>query len=122
MFKLQHATRTRQYEIFKEYTRLVDDQSARLMTLRGLLRLPGVDDAAAESPGGPGATVRSMRPRASSSLRRAESMRSPMASSLSRSSLKRSGPASSSKAIIKPFQGRARTSIAAWKSGQSCGQ
>ncbi|ACY98411.1 MULTISPECIES: glutamate synthase large subunit [Thermomonospora] len=39
VFKLQHATRTRRYEIFKEYTRLVDDQSARLMTLRGLFRL-----------------------------------------------------------------------------------
>jgi glutamate synthase (NADPH) large chain len=39
VFKLQHATRTRRYEIFKEYTALVDDQSARLMTLRGLLRL-----------------------------------------------------------------------------------
>ena len=45
VFKLQHATRTRQYEIFKEYTRMVDDSSARLMTLRGLLRIRGVDDA-----------------------------------------------------------------------------
>ncbi|GAB2817852.1 glutamate synthase large subunit [Actinocorallia aurea] len=36
VFKLQHATRNRQYDIFKEYTRLVDDQSAELMTLRGL--------------------------------------------------------------------------------------
>jgi glutamate synthase (NADPH) large chain len=45
VFKLQHATRSRRYEIFKEYTRLVDDQSARLMTLRGLLRIRGVDDA-----------------------------------------------------------------------------
>ncbi len=39
VFKLQHATRTRQYEVFKDYTRLVDDQSATLMTLRGLFRL-----------------------------------------------------------------------------------
>ena len=30
VFKLQHATRSRRYEVFKEYTRLVDDQSARL--------------------------------------------------------------------------------------------
>jgi glutamate synthase (NADPH/NADH) large chain len=45
VFKLQHATRSRRYEIFKEYTRLVDDQSAHLMTLRGLLRIRGVDDA-----------------------------------------------------------------------------
>ena len=44
VFKLQHATRSRRYEVFKEYTRLVDDQSARLMTLRGLLRIRGVDD------------------------------------------------------------------------------
>jgi glutamate synthase (NADPH) large chain len=43
VFKLQHATRTRQYEIFKDYTRLVDDSSERLMTLRGLLRIRGVD-------------------------------------------------------------------------------
>ncbi|MCO6005920.1 glutamate synthase large subunit [Actinoallomurus purpureus] len=39
VFKLQHATRTRRYEIFKEYTRLVDEQAARLMTLRGLFKL-----------------------------------------------------------------------------------
>ena len=44
VFKLQHATRSRRYDIFKEYTRLVNDQSARLMTLRGLLRIRGVDD------------------------------------------------------------------------------
>ena len=50
VFKLQHATRTRRYEIFKEYTRLVDDSSARLMTLRGLLRIRGVDVAAARPP------------------------------------------------------------------------
>jgi len=37
VFKLQHATRSGQYSIFKEYTRLVDDQSQRLATLRGLL-------------------------------------------------------------------------------------
>ncbi len=38
VFRLQHATRTGQYRIFKEYTRLVDDQSARKATLRGLFR------------------------------------------------------------------------------------
>ena len=37
VFKLQHATRSGQYRIFKEYTQLVDDQSRRLATLRGLL-------------------------------------------------------------------------------------
>ena len=38
VFKLQHATRTGQYSIFKEYTKLVDDQSERLASLRGLFR------------------------------------------------------------------------------------
>ncbi|WP_305093280.1 glutamate synthase large subunit [Prescottella sp. R16] len=38
VFKLQHATRTGQYSIFKEYTTLVDDQSERLASLRGLLK------------------------------------------------------------------------------------
>ncbi|NLG45348.1 glutamate synthase central domain-containing protein, partial [Gordonia sp. (in: high G+C Gram-positive bacteria)] len=36
VFKLQHATRTGQYSVFKEYTKMVDDQAARLGTLRGL--------------------------------------------------------------------------------------
>ncbi len=36
VFKLQHATRTGRYEVFKQYTRLVDDQSQQLATLRGL--------------------------------------------------------------------------------------
>ena len=44
VFKLQHATRTRRYEIFKEYTSLIDDQAAKLKTLRGLLRIKGVDE------------------------------------------------------------------------------
>jgi glutamate synthase (NADPH/NADH) large chain len=39
VFKLQHATRARRFDIFREYSRLVDDQSERLATLRGLLRL-----------------------------------------------------------------------------------
>jgi glutamate synthase (NADPH/NADH) large chain len=38
VFKLQHSTRTGQYKIFKEYTRLVDDQSERMSSLRGLLK------------------------------------------------------------------------------------
>jgi glutamate synthase (NADPH/NADH) large chain len=50
VFKLQHATRSRRYEIFKEYTSLVDDQSARLMTLRGLMRIRGVDAPGARPP------------------------------------------------------------------------
>jgi glutamate synthase (NADPH/NADH) large chain len=36
VFRLQHSTRTGRYDIFKQYTRRVDDQSRRLMTLRGL--------------------------------------------------------------------------------------
>jgi glutamate synthase (NADPH) large chain len=39
VFKLQHATRSGQYSIFKEYTKLVDDQSRKRATLRGLLEL-----------------------------------------------------------------------------------
>ena len=39
VFKLQHATRAKRYDIFKEYTTLVDDQSTRLATLRGLFAL-----------------------------------------------------------------------------------
>ncbi len=36
VFKLQHATQSGQYKIFKEYTRAVDEQSRTLATLRGL--------------------------------------------------------------------------------------
>jgi glutamate synthase domain-containing protein 2/glutamate synthase domain-containing protein 1/glutamate synthase domain-containing protein 3 len=39
VFKLQHATRSGQYAVFQEYTRLVDDQSRKLGTLRGLLEI-----------------------------------------------------------------------------------
>src|SRR5690606_10247153 len=38
VFRLQHSTRTGRYDIFKQYTQAVDDQSNRLMTLRGLMR------------------------------------------------------------------------------------
>ena len=40
VFKLQHATRAKRYDIFKEYTAAVDDQAEHLATLRGLLRGP----------------------------------------------------------------------------------
>jgi len=43
VFRLQHATRAGRYDIFREYTRGVDDQSAALMTLRGLLAIRGID-------------------------------------------------------------------------------
>jgi glutamate synthase (NADPH) large chain len=36
VFRLQHSTRNRRYDIFKQYTARVDEQSERLMTLRGL--------------------------------------------------------------------------------------
>ncbi|WP_031521139.1 glutamate synthase large subunit [Streptomyces sp. NRRL F-5123] len=39
VFRLQHATRTRRYDIFKQYTGRVNEQSERLMTLRGLFGL-----------------------------------------------------------------------------------
>ena len=39
VFRLQHSTRTGKMDIFRGYTERVNDQSERLMTLRGLLRL-----------------------------------------------------------------------------------
>ncbi|PRH80206.1 glutamate synthase large subunit [Streptomyces solincola] len=36
VFRLQHATRSGRYDIFKQYTGRVNEQSERLMTLRGL--------------------------------------------------------------------------------------
>jgi len=38
VFRLQHSTRTGRYDVFEQYTHRVDEQSQRLMTLRGLLR------------------------------------------------------------------------------------
>jgi len=37
--KLQHATRANQYSTYKEYARLINDQSRRHMTLRGLFEI-----------------------------------------------------------------------------------
>ncbi|HEY6475723.1 MAG TPA: glutamate synthase large subunit [Polyangia bacterium] len=37
--KLQHACRTGDFKVFKEYSRLIDDQSRHLCTLRGLMDL-----------------------------------------------------------------------------------
>lgn len=39
VFRLQHSTKTKQFGIFREYSDRVDDQSRRLMTLRGLFDL-----------------------------------------------------------------------------------
>jgi glutamate synthase (ferredoxin) len=36
VFRLQHSTQSGRFDIFKKYTRTVDDQSERLCTLRGL--------------------------------------------------------------------------------------
>lgn len=38
IFKLQHSTKAKRYDIFKEYTKAIDDQAERLMTLRGLFK------------------------------------------------------------------------------------
>ena len=38
VFRLQHSTRSGRYDVFKQYTSRVDEQSERLMTLRGLFR------------------------------------------------------------------------------------
>jgi glutamate synthase (NADPH/NADH) large chain len=43
VFRLQHATRSRRYDIFKQYSERIDEQSGRLMTLRGLFELGGAD-------------------------------------------------------------------------------
>ncbi|MGV8882114.1 MAG: glutamate synthase large subunit [Rhodoglobus sp.] len=39
VFRLQHATRERRYDVFRDYTKLVDDQAENLMTLRGLFKI-----------------------------------------------------------------------------------
>ncbi len=38
VFKLQHATKSGRYDIFREYTKMVDSQSEKLATLRGLFK------------------------------------------------------------------------------------
>ena len=38
VFKLQHSTRERRYDVYREYTALINEQSRDLMTLRGLFR------------------------------------------------------------------------------------
>jgi glutamate synthase (NADPH) large chain len=39
VFRLQHSTRERRFDIFRQYTERVNQQAERLMTLRGLFRL-----------------------------------------------------------------------------------
>ncbi len=44
VFKLQHATRAGRYDIFKEYTAMVNGQSAHLATIRGLFRIKSAEE------------------------------------------------------------------------------
>jgi len=53
VFKLQHATRTGQYKIFKEYTQAVDQQNEHRATLRGLFRF---------APAGPAVPIDEVEP------------------------------------------------------------
>src|SRR6185436_18048099 len=50
--KLQHATRSNDYRVFKDFSRIVDDQSKQHATLRGLMELkvdgPGIPIAEVE--------------------------------------------------------------------------
>lgn len=39
VFRLQHSTRNRRYDVFRDYTSLVDAQAQELMTLRGMFAL-----------------------------------------------------------------------------------
>ena len=43
VYKLQHATRSGRYEVYREYARLVNDQSRKRATLRGLIDLRVAD-------------------------------------------------------------------------------
>ncbi len=43
VYKLQHATRSGQYAIYRDYARLVNDQNRKRATLRGLFRLRPAD-------------------------------------------------------------------------------
>ena len=50
VFKLQHATRAKRWDVYKEYTKLVDDQSRQLATLRGLFEFATDPDGARREP------------------------------------------------------------------------
>jgi glutamate synthase (NADPH/NADH) large chain len=64
VFRLQHATRSGREDVFRQYTSLVDDQSARLLTLRGLLRIRGID-AGSAGPARPPVDIDEVEPVAS---------------------------------------------------------
>lgn len=44
VFRLQHATRSGRYDVFKQYTAAVDEQAEKLMTLRGLFKFRSADE------------------------------------------------------------------------------
>lgn len=48
VFRLQHATRSGRYDVFKQYTDRVNEQSERLMTLRGLFKLKSAEELGRE--------------------------------------------------------------------------
>ncbi len=45
VFRLQHATRSGRYDVFKQYTSRVNEQSERLMTLRGMFRFKNAEES-----------------------------------------------------------------------------
>ena len=57
VFRLQHATRSGRYDVFKQYTARVDEQSERLMTLRGMFRFKD-----AEGSGRPSISIDEVEP------------------------------------------------------------
>ncbi len=50
VFRLQHSTRSGRYDVFKQYTSRIDEQSERLMTLRGLFRFRTAEDEGGRTP------------------------------------------------------------------------
>ena len=50
VFKLQHATRAKREDVYREYTKLVDDQAQHLATLRGLFRFKASDESGGRAP------------------------------------------------------------------------
>ncbi|MET0894258.1 MAG: glutamate synthase large subunit, partial [Acidimicrobiia bacterium] len=50
VFKLQHATRAKRADVYREYTKLVDDQSNNLATLRGLFRFKDASEPGGRAP------------------------------------------------------------------------
>jgi len=55
VYRLQHATRSKRYDVFRQYSEAVDRQAEQLMTLRGLFRL---------TPAGPPIALDEVEPRA----------------------------------------------------------